>query len=379
MSMEKHYRDFERGVLASVMEDVRKHVSKETIRSSWAHRSRGPMGYAEFHIGKSPEFPEGFYYHSDDMPIAAIKAEGWEAALRQLGVKGYAYGENPKKHDPRYGTDQKLIRAGLMKTGPTLHLDKGVERMLVSGSIKMAVIDQENGQPIDLNLYGKSLRWSFKRVPDAVSHYKRIVKTFPEAVIVALDWEGASSFALEAQNPQKVTGKETAIKHPLGAPRLHRRMYEKYPDLLGEKVLDLGGGPHDDAIHWFAQRGIDSMIIDPHWRSDEHNEAVAAAARARKPDSVLISNVLNVIDNDADRQKLIQDAFDFLPRGRGAFFTVYEGDAKDRKRGARETGPGKWQEFRLTDTYIPEIAKVFGKAYVTTLPGDNKIIAAQRR
>lgn len=76
--------NFGRTLLAEVMKEVRQRVSPETIRRAWAIRNRG---YAEFHIPESPEFPEGFYYHDQEKSVAEIKAEGWEAALRELEVE----------------------------------------------------------------------------------------------------------------------------------------------------------------------------------------------------------------------------------------------------------------------------------------------------
>ena len=73
-------------ILKDIMTVVRQYISPATIKASWGYRNRSG-GYAEFHIPPSPEFPKGFYYADQDKAISHIKSEGWERALRSLGIE----------------------------------------------------------------------------------------------------------------------------------------------------------------------------------------------------------------------------------------------------------------------------------------------------
>ncbi len=76
--------DFTRSWLKSVMRDVKKHVSRDTIKRAWAHKT-GRTG--EFHVPKSEEFPDGFFWYGQVSNLYHAKASGWGAALRELGVR----------------------------------------------------------------------------------------------------------------------------------------------------------------------------------------------------------------------------------------------------------------------------------------------------
>jgi len=74
---------FCRLMLKEVMIDVRKHFSKETIKSAWGYKG---IDYIEFQIPNCPEFPDGFVWYGQGTMITEAKARGWQAALRAKGV-----------------------------------------------------------------------------------------------------------------------------------------------------------------------------------------------------------------------------------------------------------------------------------------------------
>jgi len=74
---------FCRILLVEVMEDVRKHVSKEDIKSAWTWRSSSFRNTAEFHG------PDDFNWHGQACCLWHARVQGWEAYLRKIGVEGY--------------------------------------------------------------------------------------------------------------------------------------------------------------------------------------------------------------------------------------------------------------------------------------------------
>lgn len=103
------------------------------------------------------------------------------------------------------------------------------------------------------------------------------------------------------------------------------------------------------------------MILEPFNRTPEHNEKIEQYLLESQIDSVTISNVLNVINDNDSQLKLLQKAFDNLKNGGSCFITVYEGD---RSGIGRQTGPDQWQENKKLDNYLSLVSEIFGNAKI---------------
>jgi hypothetical protein len=112
--------------------------------------------------------------------------------------------------------------------------------------------------------------------------------------------------------------------------------------------LDLGGGKYDVPC--------ENLVHDPYNRSKCHNlETLAKVAALGGADSVTIANVLNVIDSEAARAKVLRSAKRHARRGAPVLFSMHEGD---RSGIGRETRRGCWQSNRRAKNYVGEISLV---------------------
>lgn len=121
---------------------------------------------------------------------------------------------------------------------------------------------------------------------------------------------------------QKYNSAKTSRKQ---IPALHR-----HHTLFNQYVLDYGGGRYDLGVNYLRDLGFDAEVYDPFNRSMEHNRKVLASRRCW--DTVLLSNVLNVIAEKEVRVEIIKHC---LKLGKELFITVYydsikeEGETKD--------------------------------------------------
>jgi len=129
----------------------------------------------------------------------------------------------------------------------------------------------------------------------------------------------------------------------------------------GSTILDYGGGRFDtNAEYMWKKRRVKVLVYDPYNRSPEHNEIVLMQVSARHPDYIVCSNVLNVIDDDAIINSIIEDIRRYADPTTAVMFKIYEGN---RSRIGKETKGGEsWQRNQPTEDYIPYIQKHFPDA-----------------
>lgn len=120
--------------------------------------------------------------------------------------------------------------------------------------------------------------------------------------------------------------------------------------------LDFGGGKFDNVAEYLADKDITNLVYDPYNRSSEHNKEVIAQVKANGgADSATISNVLNVIAEEAARNIVLNNVYRLTKPDATIYITVYEGDSSGNPG---ETKSG-YQLNRKTADYMEEIEKVF--------------------
>lgn len=130
----------------------------------------------------------------------------------------------------------------------------------------------------------------------------------------------------------------------------------------GSRNIDVGGGRFDKGTqHLFDNYGIQSKVLDPYNRSEEHNNAVDEEYLANPADTATVANVLNVIKEPEHRQLVIKNAHKYLKPDGEAYFSVYEGNGS----GEGTTTRDGWQENRKLVSYLPEIKAIFPSAKVS--------------
>ena len=107
----------------------------------------------------------------------------------------------------------------------------------------------------------------------------------------------------------------------------------------------------------------------------EQDEAIKIIRENDGADIATCANVLNVIKERNIRvNEVIQNIYNFLKQNGTAYFDVY---ADKKQTNAKQTGSDKWQEFRAIDTYMDEVAEVFGADNVALTKGI--IVATKKR
>lgn len=137
-------------------------------------------------------------------------------------------------------------------------------------------------------------------------------------------------------------------------------LLKKAPLSPGTVNLDLGGGKYDEGVHYLAQKGVTSYVLDPFNRSEEHNSLVKNEISAGV-DTVTLANVLNVIENPDIRQNVLREASTYLKTGGLVYINVYEGNRSGK---GRKTKIGTWQENRRLSDYIEEVKMIFPNAKI---------------
>jgi len=162
---------------------------------------------------------------------------------------------------------------------------------------------------------------------------------------------------------QKYGSAKTSI--PQIAATFKSKYFDTPPDSIN---VDLGGGKYDIGTEFLKEKGIINLIIDPFNRSEEYNQRNERIARENKVASVTINNVLNVIMEPEEREKVIRKAKSFLTDGGKAYFLIHW----KKGESARETKEDSWQNHMAPKEYVPEIKQYFNDVVVK----GNLIIAA---
>lgn len=147
----------------------------------------------------------------------------------------------------------------------------------------------------------------------------------------------------------KITSQNTSVNQ---IPALHR-WYVNNATYNNETILlDYGCGKYNKGMD-FLINSTGALVLgyDPYNRPEDYNNKSISKLDEGLIDVSLVANVLNVINSENDRYKVIQN----VSYSNEAYFTMYEGDTLGT---GRKTIKG-WQENRKTNTYIEEIEKYF--------------------
>ena len=123
---------------------------------------------------------------------------------------------------------------------------------------------------------------------------------------------------------------------------------------------DIGGGRFDNATELLKARGVRNIIFDPFNRAYGHNIWAASVISDGKADTTTVNNVLNVIQEPANRDKVIRQAANAVKPTGTSYFLIYEGNGSGV---GRQTSKG-WQENRKTKDFITEVRAHYGTVIV---------------
>ena len=120
--------------------------------------------------------------------------------------------------------------------------------------------------------------------------------------------------------------------------------------------LDVGGGYHEDATLYLAERKVHNVVYDPDHKSAEHNaKAISFVIGIGGSHSVTLSNVLNVIPSWRDRDAVLYYSKFLARKSAPIYIGVYEGD----KSGVGKMTYKGWQANLEIGEYEKAIANRF--------------------
>lgn len=145
-------------------------------------------------------------------------------------------------------------------------------------------------------------------------------------------------------------------------PKVFTKLLEQNLLFKNSRNLDLGGGKFNNVTEMLSKLDIENLIYDPFNRSKEHNLNVLNLIEESKSDTVTISNVLNVIKEDDNKNSLIYLASKSLKPGGFLYITVYEGN----KTGiGKVTRKDQWQENKKLSEYLDLNFSGFNLPYIS--------------
>jgi len=131
---------------------------------------------------------------------------------------------------------------------------------------------------------------------------------------------------------------------------------------LGYLNLDWGGGKYDLATQYLRKHGTYNLVYDEYNQSYNDTSDNWLTARDKKVSSVTVFNVLNVIQDNVERDTLLNRINKFCDQKKKShgeypvvIFQIYEGN----RSGVPSTKTV--QNNMKTADYLPEIRKAFPK------------------
>lgn len=141
--------------------------------------------------------------------------------------------------------------------------------------------------------------------------------------------------------------------------------------------LDWGGGKYDDASKYLlTQLNCTNLIYDPYNRTNDHNNTILNIVALGKLTSITCLNVLNVIQDPAERNQLLLDIKQqacYNPNIKAVLFQIYEGNKSNIPSTGKTT-----QNNKPTKEYLPEILAHFPETLWHTTTKQNTITVNKR-
>jgi len=185
--------------------------------------------------------------------------------------------------------------------------------------------------------------------------------TSPDTAINAgLDMMGAGLLGTIGKAGQAYTSAATSINKDK-LPAVFTKLTKEKTLLPNTRNIDIGGGKFDNASEYLAKQDVENLVFDPYNRSAEHNSMILESVRNKPADTATVSNVLNVIPEEANQIKTLETARKSLKDGGEVFITVYEGN---RSGIGKVTGADQFQQNKKLSDYLDTVRQVFPNATV---------------
>lgn len=155
------------------------------------------------------------------------------------------------------------------------------------------------------------------------------------------------------------------------------KKFENYPIFSNGTNLDWGGGKYDDASDYLQEHlNCTNLIYDPYNRTEEHNNTILDIIAQGCLTSITCLNVLNVIQDPAERNQLILDIKQqacYNQKIKAVLFQIYEGNKSNTPSSGKTT-----QNNKPTKEYLKEILAHFPESQWHTTTKQNTITVNKR-
>ena len=128
----------------------------------------------------------------------------------------------------------------------------------------------------------------------------------------------------------------------------------------GSVNIDIGGGRFNNADELLQKSDATNLVYDPFNRTKAHNANVVDAVSGGNADTATINNVLNVIEDEANQLKVLNQAKDAVKKDGEVFISVYQGKGDGV---GKATSKGFQQNKKATE-YLDLVKQVFPNATI---------------
>ena len=130
-------------------------------------------------------------------------------------------------------------------------------------------------------------------------------------------------------------------------------------------IFDYGCGRFKNNKDYCENKGIEWYGYDPYWKEDIENQKVLSFIEKNKDklDCIVCSNVLNVIDNNEEVEKIISYLANISNSNTIVVFSCYRGDGTSI---GKETKKDCWQRNEKPQIWKKRLSKYFNVMYNIT-------------
>ena len=156
---------------------------------------------------------------------------------------------------------------------------------------------------------------------------------------------------------QAITSADTSI-NSAKLPAAFTQLTKEGAFKKGSVNVDIGGGRFNNADELLQKSDATNLVYDPFNRTKAHNANVVNAVSGGNADTATINNVLNVIEDEANQLKVLNQAKDAVKKDGEVFISVYQGKGDGV---GKATSKGYQQNKKAAD-YLDLVKQVFPDA-----------------
>ena len=180
---------------------------------------------------------------------------------------------------------------------------------------------------------------------------------------IKIDSDNFTKLFDDANKGQSISSANTDVNFNRGSkPAIYNNINNNGGWIEGTTTLEIGSGKGRVTDKYLEEKNITNLKFDPYRLSPEENAATVSTLKSLKEtqggvDTVIIANVLNVIEEEKVRKNVLKQAYAAI-KDNGV---VYIDSYNSGKKGKTKLG---FQLARNNVEYIKEIESVFGRGSV---------------